>query len=195
MRFHSRLKWFFAVSVIALATGPAGAQSPPGSNAPPPTENVGQVQFGATPKLSPDDMEKQADALLEQMQSTATRIGRRQLKAAADADVVLANCLKDKLSQIDSAVRSAKERRASLRNPDIGSHAFTIIVVQKGNSDRAAREANQCIGKEATTAGETRVTTTIDNTLPPDDTNNQFPTVDPPTVIVVPPPPPASPIR
>ncbi len=200
MRLHSKLKWFFSVAVVALATGPAGAQpSPatPASGVTPPagTGAAGQVQFQANPSLSSDDMEKQADALLDQMQGTSSRIGRRQLKAAAEADVVLANCLKDKLSQIDTALRSAKDRRGSLRNPDIRAHAYTIIVVQKGNSDRAAREAAQCIGKEATTAGETRVTTTIDNSLPPDDGKNQFPTIDPPPAIIVAPPPPASPSR
>ncbi len=193
MRLHSRLKWLFAVALITLATGPAGAQSSAAGTAAPPASS-GQVQFQANPSLSSDDMERQADALLDQMQGTSSRIGRRQLKAAAEADVVLANCLKDKLSQIDTAIRSAKDRRGSLRNPDIRAHAYTIIVVQKGNSDRAAREAAQCIGKEATTAGETRVTTTIDNSLPPDDSHNGFPTIDPPVIIIAPPPP-ASPTR
>jgi hypothetical protein len=193
MRLYARTKWLFAVAGIALATGPAGAQAPAGGGGS--TAPNAQVQFQGNSNLSAEEMEKQADGIILSMEGAASRIGKRQLKAAADADVVLANCLKDKLSQIDTAIRSAKDRRNGLRNPDLRSHAFTIIVVQKGNADRTVREAAQCIGKDATTAGETRVTTTIDQNLPPDDDKFQFPVVDPPVFVPVPPPPAASPVR
>jgi len=99
--------------------------------------------------------------------------------------------LNDKLSQIDVATRSAKDRRQSLQlaigrsDAELGNHEFTILTVLRQRSEQLTAEANQCIGEEATLIGESKITTTVDPTLPPDDdTNYQVPD---PNVVINPP--------
>ena len=82
---------------------------------------------------------------------------RRQLEAARAArDVVKTLCLNDKLSQIDVATRSAKDRRQSLQlaigrnDSELGNHEFTILTVLRQRTEQLTAEANQCIGEEAT---------------------------------------------
>jgi cell division septum initiation protein DivIVA len=147
----------------------------------------GQVSFQGAPRLSPEEQVKTADALLSQMEQQASALGKRQLRASAQSDVVLANCLKDKVTQLDVAIRSARERRSSLTNPELRDHAFTIISFQKANADRVVKEANQCVGKEAVVTGETTVSAQISVVLPPDENSSSFPVADAPTVILAPP--------
>ena len=117
---------------------------------------------------------------------------RRQLEAARAArDVVKTLCLNDKLSQIDVAARSAKDRRQSLQlaigrsDAELGNHEFTILTVLRQRVEQLVAEANQCIGEEATLIGESKITTTVDPTLPSDDDTNIV--ASDPNIIINPP--------
>jgi hypothetical protein len=99
----------------------------------------------------------------------AGRAVRKQLETARQQhDVVKSLCLDDKLSQIDVAVRSAKERKTSLasaaqrNDAELANHEYTILTVLRQRSEQLTAEANQCIGEEAAYLGETKVSTIID---------------------------------
>jgi hypothetical protein len=124
------------------------------------------------------------------MQQAAAAV-RKQLEAARRArDVVKTLCLNDKLSQIDVAIRSARDRIQSLqvavarRDTELGNHEFTILTVLRQRSEQLTAEANQCIGEESAFIGDTRVTTTVDPGIAPDET--PYPTTDPTLVAGVP---------
>jgi len=198
MRLRSKLTWIIPLAVLAYAVSPAGAQpSKPGTGT---TINAGgnaggtadaQVGFQNRPKLTPQEQVASADSLIARMEQAGTTVRRQLEQARAQRDVVKTLCLNDKLSQIDVAVRSARDRKGSLtaaaqrNDAELSNHEFTILTVLRQRAEQLTAEANQCIGEEAAFAGETRTTTQIDPNLPPSD-DTQYPPTEP-TLVPAPP--------
>ncbi len=183
MRLSSKIKWISTIAAIAALTVPALAQTDAAGG--------GQVAFQKQQQLTPQQQIVEADAQISRMEQASGSV-RRQLEAARAArDVVKTLCLNDKLSQIDVATRSAKDRRQSLQlaigrnDSELGNHEFTILTVLRQRTEQLTAEANQCIGEEATLIGESKITTTVDPTLPPDDDTSWQPTD--PNVVINPP--------
>ncbi len=187
-------RWAFAFVVLAVAAGPAGAQpqgggAAAGGGAAGPSAD-GQVGFSRRAQLSPQDEVVEGEQILARMEGASAGIRRQLETARSQRDVVKTLCLNDKLSQVDVAIRSATDRQGSLKaaashnDVELSNHEFTILSVLRQRAEQLTAEANQCIGEEAGFTGETKITSSVDPTLPPDDTDN--PTTDP-TVISEPP--------
>lgn len=119
---------------------------------------------------------------------------RHQLEQARQArDVVKTLCLNDKLSQIDVANRSGKDRQSALQSAvqrndvELSNHEFTILTVLKQRAEQLSAEANQCIGEEIAFVGNTQVTTEVNPNLPGESTTD-FPPLDPIVIVWNPPP-------
>ena len=129
----------------------------------------------------------QSDGILVRMESSSAAVRKQLGSAREQRDVVKVQCLNDKLSQIDVAIRSARDRRQSLQaavnrnDVELSNHEFTILTVLRQRVEQLVAEANQCIGEEAAFVGDTRVTTTIDPSIPPDET--PYPPTDPSLVV------------
>jgi hypothetical protein len=101
---------------------------------------------------------------------------RDDLRAArAQRDVVKTLCLNDKLTQVDVAIRAARERRQSLElavarsDADQAAHELTIISVLRHRVDAVRAEANQCIGTtDLVDEGETVTQPYVEPGLPED---------------------------
>jgi hypothetical protein len=193
-RLGPGLRWVVAGAVV-LAAGSAIAQQPSGASAAPPSPQLG---FERRPQLTPQEEQAQADAILSRMTQAAATV-RRQLDTARQArDVVKSLCLSDKLSQIDVAARSAKDRQTALQaaaqrnDAELSNHEFTMLTVLRQRTEQLTAEANQCIGEDLAFVGQTQVETEYPEGLPSDDTT-QYPATDPPFVYV--PPIPVSPTR
>ncbi len=193
MRFRHNLKWIIAAALLAYAASPAGAQQGPAGagGAAAPGAADAQVGFQRKAQLSPQEQVLEGDRSIGRMDQAAGAV-RKQLQAAREArDVVKTLCLNDKLSQIDVAIRSARDRKTSLQaaaarnDQELSNHEFTILTVLRQRAEQLTAEANQCIGEEAAFIGDTRVSTTVDPGLPPSD-DTQFPATDP-TLISGPP--------
>jgi hypothetical protein len=188
-RLGSALRWVVAGAVVLAASGSATAQQPAGSAATPsPSPQLG---FERRPQLSPQDELTQADAILSRMTQAAATV-RRQLDTARQArDVVKSLCLNDKLSQIDVATRSAKDRQTALQaaaqrnDVELSNHEFTMVTVLRQRTEQLTAEANQCLGEDLAFVGQTQVETEYPVGLPSDDTT-QYPATDPPVVYVPP---------
>jgi len=184
-----RLGWGLTACVLLSALyGAADAQTASPAS---PTGGDTSVGMQRQVTLSPKEQLAQADVFLARMGQTGTNVRHLLEQSRAARDVVKTLCLNDKLSQIDVATRSAKDRRQSLQlaigrsDNELGNHEFTILTVLRQRTEQLTAEANQCIGEEATLIGESKITTTVDPTLPPDDdTNWQAPD---PNVVINPP--------
>jgi len=184
----SGLRWATVAAVVLAASGSATAQSAGGAAAS--GSASAQVGFERRPQLTPQDELAQADAVVSRMTQAAATV-RRQLDTARQArDVVKSLCLSDKLSQIDVATRSARDRQQALqaaaqRNDlELSNHEFTMLTVLRQRTEQLTAEANQCLGEDLSFVGQTQVTTQTPTDLPTDDTT-QPPGVPP---VVVPPP-------
>jgi hypothetical protein len=168
MRLRATFKWF---STGALAQQPASGSGTTGSS------TDAQVGLDRQPRLSPADALAHADSDLSRMEQ-ASSVVRRQLEQAREArDVVKTLCLNDKLSQIDVAIRSARDRKTSLQSAvggarpdaDLANHEVSILVVLRQRVEQTTAEANQCIGEELSFVGKTEIVTTVDPSIPQND--------------------------
>jgi hypothetical protein len=184
MGFRASLRWGAIAALVLAAAGSASAQSAGASGS-------GQVGFEQKAQLSPQDELSQGDVILGRMDQAAGAV-RRQLEAARAArDVVKTLCLNDKLSQVDVATRSARDRQTALQaavqrnDTELANHEFTIMTVLRQRAEQLSAEANQCIGEEVAFVGQTQVTTEVNPNLPIED-NTAYPPTDP-TLISAPP--------
>lgn len=195
MRWRTALKWLSAFGLLAVLAGPAGAQ--PGG-APPAGGGGGGAGGGANgavgferkTQLTPQEQLAEAAKHLGRMEQAAGGVRKMLEEARKQRDVVKTLCLNDKLSQIDVAIRSGRDRRTQLQqavarnDSELANHEFTILTVLRQRVEQLVAEANQCIGEEAAFVGDTRVKTTIDPSIPPDET--PYPNNDP-TLVIGPP--------
>lgn len=192
MRVRLALKWVFAFGVLALAAGPAGAQEPSGGAGAPsggqPAD--GQVGFQRKTSLTPQEQLVESQKHLTRMEGAAGGVRKMLEEAHRQRDVVKTLCLNDKLSQVDVAIRSARDRRGQLQaavnrnDAELSNHEFTILTVLRQRTEQLVAEANQCIGEESAFVGDTRTTVQIDPQIPPDET--PYPSTDP-TLVIGPP--------
>jgi len=186
MRLRVTLRWI-AISLFVLgAAGSATAQPAAAAGG-----TDAQVGFERRPQLSPQEELTQADTVLARIDAAAATV-RRQLESARQArDVVKTLCLNDKLSQVDVANRSARDRQSALQSAvqrndaELANHEFAIMTVLRQRVEQLTAEANQCIGEEMAFIGQTAIVTTIDPNLPGED-NTAYPATDP-TPITEPP--------
>jgi hypothetical protein len=189
-RLGSGLRWVAVASTVLAASGSAVAQSSGPPLAPAPQASP-QIGFERRPQLSPQDEVAQADAVIGRMNQAAATV-RRQLDTAREArDVVKSLCLSDKLSQIDVATRSAKDRQTSLQaaaqrnDSELSNHEFTMLTVLRQRAEQLIAEANQCIGEDLAFVGQTQVAVDYPGGLPGDDTTG-YPPIDPPFYVIPP---------
>ncbi len=182
----------FVVALVAIAAGPAGAQPLPQGGAAGAAGGAGnaapgadaQVGFQRRAQLTPQDQVIEGDRGLARMEGASSGIRRQLEQARAARDVVKTLCLNDKLSQADVAIRSAKDRHGSLKTAaarndvELSNHEFTILTVLRQRAEQLTAEANQCIGEESAFVGETKISTTVDPSLPSTD-ETELPSTDP----------------
>jgi hypothetical protein len=199
MRLRSTLNWFFAFALLAYVASPAGAQpsaagaaGSPASGAPAAGTDAtgGTVGFQRKTSLTPQEQLGESAKHIGRMEQSGAGVRKMLEEARKQRDVVKTLCLNDKLSQIDVAVRSGRERRTALQaavgrnDTELSNHEFTIVTVLRQRTEQLVAEANQCIGEEAAFVGDTRTKVTIDPQIPPDET--PYPSTDP-TLVVGPP--------
>jgi hypothetical protein len=194
-RVRSPLKLVFAFAILAYAASPADAQTAQptqgGAGAGATADQSGTVGFQRKTSLTPGEQLGESSKHLARMEQSAGGVRKMLEEARRQRDVVKTLCLNDKLSQIDVAIRSGRDRRTQLEaavkrnDAELSNHEFTILTVLRQRSEQLVAEANQCIGEEAAFVGDTRTNVTIDPSIPPDET--PYPPTDP-TLVIGPPP-------
>jgi hypothetical protein len=169
MRFGTGLKWVGVGAFVILAAGSATAQ-PSGGGAP--AGGNAQLGFEKKQQLTPQEAAAQAATILARLDQAASTVRHQLDSARQQRDIVKSLCLSDKLSQIDAAARSCRDRNTALqaavqRNDiELSNHEFTIMSVLGQRGNQLIAESNQCIGQDMSFVGQTEVSTEVSNTLP-----------------------------
>src|SRR5687768_5376218 len=171
MQVRSAVKWLALSGLLAFAAGPAGAQpaQPSGAatGAAQPGATDGQVGFQRKTALSPQEQLVESQKHLSRMEGAASGVRKMLEEARRQRDVVKTLCLNDKLSQIDVAIRSARDRRTQLQSAvarndaELSNHEFTVLTVLRQRTEQLVAEANQCIGEESAFVGDTKTSVYI----------------------------------
>jgi hypothetical protein len=172
------IRWAFVGAAGVLAAwSVAWAQDEP--------EPAAEVEIGTQRdvQLTPLQMVAEAEKYVPAMEQGQGNVKRSLLEARAQRDVVKVLCLSDKLSQIDVAIKSSRDRMESLRgaasegDEDRAKHEFTVLRVLRDRVNTLVSEAAQCIGEETGFVGEASVTVDIDPDMPWEDPSD-FPPDD-----------------
>jgi hypothetical protein len=189
----SRVRWIFGAALVVGAIAPAVAQTGAAPAAPASKSAGVQVDVSKNAQLTPEQQLAEADVALSKMERASSGIRRQLEQARKDRDVVKTLCLDDKLSQIDVAIRSARERKnalvaaASRKDSELSNHEFVILMVLRQRGDQLVAEANQCIGEESSYLEKTKVVTTVDPGISQGDDGNYPQTGPLPGFIIDPP--------
>jgi hypothetical protein len=192
MRFGAGLKWLGVGALVLCAAGSATAQPGGGGGA-----GGGNAQLGFEKKqvLTPQEAAAQAATIVARLEQAANAV-RHQLDAARQQrDIVKSLCLSDKLSQIDAAARSCRDRNGALQaavqrnDVELSNHEFTIMSVLGQRGNQLIAESNQCIGQDMSFVGQTEVRTEVTGGLPEEgdlDNGGVYTIVPPPPIKVSP---------
>ncbi|MFM2416827.1 MAG: hypothetical protein RL385_1550 [Pseudomonadota bacterium] len=154
-----------------------------------------QVEVGvnARPSVSAGDMGAEADSIGRRGTEIAQRLTRLLGEARKDKDILRANCVNRKLTEVNATVRNVESRTAEFKSAsragdsERSGHEFTVLSVLSQKLDMLDAEAAQCLGQAVFEAGNSQVVTTVPASAPSlDPTSVISPAVAPPTVTVPP---------
>jgi hypothetical protein len=108
---------------------------------------------GGTPSSAgpvPAEKLTEARAIISRGDRLLETVGNRLTVAAAKPDIVAADCLRDKLNQISTALDIARGHLASLESATVESDQtnswLTMLTVAKDQLATLEKDANKCVG-------------------------------------------------
>lgn len=195
---RSLIRWAVALVVASagVGVGVATAQQSPssgtpaaantggsgGAAAPLPSNGVGgpsTIDTQQSANLPPAQQMTQASGVVETLQNQRRTIQGLLDQAQQRGDIIKVNCLSDKLTQMDTALGSAREQQGLLENA-IGlnndgqrNHHFTVMTLLRGRAEGIMAEARQCVGEERTNYSDRAQTTVqVNSNIATQDTTN-----------------------
>ena len=133
------------------------------------TEVQTQGELGVTTKaeLSATEQVQQADTITRRGNQLAERMTRMLDEARRDKDILRANCVNRKLTEVNANVRNIDQRARSLKEAaqagdnERRSHEYTVLTVLSQKLDMLSQEASQCLGESVFEPGASQVVTTM----------------------------------
>jgi hypothetical protein len=188
-----RTSWFgYSSAALVLVAGLSVAETAFTQAATPPAQP--EVGVTAQAALTTEQQTAQADTIQRRGQALADRLVKMLDEARTEKDIMRANCVNRKLTEVNANVRNVDQRARALKDANTGgdtnrrNHEFTVLTVLSQKLDTLQREAGQCLGQSLFEPGASQVITTVpyDNpVLDPTDIGTAPP---PPPVFTVPPP-------
>jgi hypothetical protein len=135
--------------------------------------------FEVDPNITPLEMRSGAETSLKEMRDALREITSLLDEARAQKDIVLLNCVNEKLTQIKGLTRVADDSSVELdkalrgRNRARARHEYTKIQIARRKIRVLLAEAKLCAGDGVPYTGETRVEVEIDPSIA--DENPSYP--------------------
>jgi hypothetical protein len=199
-----RAHWFrSSSSVVALLLGIASAHAQDaaggrtvtvsGTAAPTGTDvEVGGVRTQAA--VSPAEQIEQANQIQRRAGQLAERLSKMLDEARREKDIMRANCVNRKLTEVNANTRNVEQRVQALKsaaqtNDDARrSHEYTVLTVLAQKLNSLDQEATQCLGQSVYEPGASQIVTTLVAGSPTLDPTVIDPSTAAPPAITVPPP-------
>jgi len=167
--FVSRLPNLVMTIALGIALGAVEVQA--AEEASEPAEPAALSDEGEISGQNMSSREKQdfAQGALQELEGTTNRILRLIEEAQKKKDVVLLNCLNDKLGALRGLLKVAGDSRLNLaeaaarENLDLQEHNFRKLFIAKKQALTVTSEADACVGQVGiVTAGQTRVVVSVE---------------------------------
>jgi hypothetical protein len=199
-----RAHWFRASSsVVALLLGFATAHAQDatgnrtvtvsGTATPTSTDvEVGGVRTQAA--VTPAEQLEQANQIVRRAGTLAERLSKMLDEARREKDIMRANCVNRKLTEVNANTRNVEQRAQALKaaaqtNDEARrSHEFTVLTVLAQKLNSLDQEATQCLGQSVYEPGASQIVTTVSQGSPTVNPSFIDPATAAPPSITVPPP-------
>lgn len=202
-----RAHWFSASSTIAalvLSAPLASAQDRPltvgttvqaqGSTDAPAGAAQGEIGVQSRAAVSPEEQITQAESINRRAGQLAERLSKMLDEARKDKDILRANCINRKLTEVNANTRNVEQRSRALKDAVTAGddarrgHEFTVLTVLSQKLEQLDQEATQCLGQSVYEPGASQIVTTIQQGSPTLDPSTIDPSTSAPPSITVPPP-------
>lgn len=153
----------------------------------------GELGVQTQAKLGANEQQAQADSILRRGNQLAERMTRMLDEARREKDILRANCVNRKLTEVNANVRNVDQRSRALKDAvqagdeNRRNHEYTVLTVLSQKLDMLNAEASQCLGESVFEPGASQVVTTVPANAPSiDPTTVGAPAVAPPSVTIPP---------
>jgi len=161
------------VTVDTAGDAPSDAMPAPADAPAPVTPKEKPIEFfGAEDvNLTPEEMLDQATALMQEMRESLTRALEILTKARESKDVIRLNCVNEKLTPMKGILKIAEDALIGLQeniatgNLEAARYEYSKIKIAHEKVSTLLVQAINCVGAEATYAGDTEVDVEIDEEL------------------------------
>jgi hypothetical protein len=129
------------------------------------------AQQGDSPKLekvlTPQEMMEQAAAIVKSSQQVAAQANKMLDGARREKDIMQANCLNSKLTEINALARNAQGRQKDLAEAVAAkdqvkmNDEFNVLKVLRAKLASLDQEMSQCVGQDTSDTGKSEVKTEI----------------------------------
>lgn len=156
----------WAALAVLLGIGLANAQPSEDSDS---DDREPSVDVRRPAVLSAAEQLEEAGKILRRSEEAGRRVSRLLAEARRDGDVIRVTCLNRRLTEIDANLRTVRQRSTDIQtaarvNDDARrEHEFTVLSVVGRNMTTLEAQANQCIGQDTFSTGETEVKTLIED--------------------------------
>lgn len=153
---------------------------------------IGGVQTRAA--VTPEEQTAQAGVISRRAEQLATRLTKMLDESRRDKDIMRANCINRKLTEVNANTRNVEQRTQALKTAAATndearrSHEFTVLTVLAQKLDQLDQEATQCLGQSVYEPGASQIVTTIQGGSPTLNPSTIDPATAAPPSVFVPPP-------
>jgi hypothetical protein len=178
-----RTRWFgYTSAALAIAAGLSVTDTAFTQGAQPVGSEIGTTKQAV---LTSDQQLARAAEIEKQGGTLAERLMKMLDEARREKDILRANCINRKVTEVNATVGSVGQRARALKEAIAGNdegrrnHEYTVLTVLAQPLNGLDRQAGQCLGQDIYEPGASQVVTTVPN---------DSPTLDPTDIGSAPPP-------
>jgi hypothetical protein len=191
-----RAHWFRASSSVVallLSVVSANAQDGNGTVRVSGTGASGEIDVSKRAAITPEQQTEEANAIVRRAGQLAERLTKMLDEARREKDIMRANCINRKLTEVNANARNVEQRALALkdanRTNDLArsSHEYTVLTVLSQKLNSLDQEATQCLGQSLYEPGAAQIVTTIPGNVTLTDPSTVTPIPSAPPSFTVPP--------
>ncbi len=159
----------------------------------PPGAPRGEIGVQARPALTAPEQIAEADSIVRRAGQLAERLSKMLDESRREKDIMRANCINRKLTEVNANTRNVEQRARALKDAaTVGddarrSHEYTVLTVLSQKLNALDQEATQCLGQSVYEPGASQVITTVPNNVTAFDPSTVSPPPAAPPSVTVPP--------
>jgi len=137
----------------------------------------GELGGSPRPVLTNEEILAQAETISRRAGQLAERLSKMLDEARRDRDIMRANCINRKLTEVNANIRNVEQRARALRDAITAgdgarkSHEYTVLTVLSQKLEQLDQEATQCLSQIVYEPSASQIVSTISANMPNGNSN------------------------